>query len=243
MPMPLQPDAALFPIFLSLSGARVIVVGGGEAALAKVRLLCRSGAALIVVDHAPHDEIAELAEAGRLELRRRGFVAGDLEGARLCYAALDDVDEAASVVAEARRSGVLVNAVDRPTLCDFMTPAIVERGLLTIAISTGGAAPALARELRARVEAAVPPAYGALASFCGRWRARVAKVLDGAERRRRFWTAVVGGDEAAAVLAGDEASAEALIAGRLARARGADLAEIGGRNDDRQAPSARRDAA
>jgi uroporphyrin-III C-methyltransferase/precorrin-2 dehydrogenase/sirohydrochlorin ferrochelatase len=213
------PDAAPVPIFLSLSGAGVIIVGGGEAALAKLWLLRRCGAALVVVDPAPHAEIIGMAESGRLELRRRHFVAGDLEGARLCYVALDDAAAAAAVVTEARHRGVLVNAVDRPALCDFITPAIVERGPVTIAVSTGGAAPALARDIRRRIEAAVPPAYGALASFCGRWRARVAMTLDTVERRRRFWNAVLGGSETAAVLGGDEAAAEALIVKRLGRAR------------------------
>src|SRR5438477_2389240 len=146
MPMLPRPDAVPFPIFLTLEGERVVVVGGGAAALAKLRLLHRSGAALVVVDPAPHEEIEALAEAGRIELHRRAFVAGDLADARLCYVALDDAEAAAAIVAEARRRGVLTNAVDRPALCDFMTPAIVERGPVTIAISTGGAAPALARQ-------------------------------------------------------------------------------------------------
>jgi hypothetical protein len=140
MPMLPRPDSVPFPIFLSLAG--VVVAGGGAAALAKIRLHHRSGAALIVVDPAPHEEIAALSEAGTIELRRRAFVADDLADAKLCYIALDDADAAAAIVAEARRRGVLTNAVDRPALCDFMTPAIVERGPVTIAISTGGAPPA-----------------------------------------------------------------------------------------------------
>jgi uroporphyrin-III C-methyltransferase/precorrin-2 dehydrogenase/sirohydrochlorin ferrochelatase len=221
------PDAVPFPIFLDLAGARVIVVGGGEAAFAKIRLLQRSRAILTVVDPMPLAEIAVLAEDGRLELRRRCFVTNDLDGARLCYVALDDVAEAAEVVAEARRRGVLVNAVDRPALCDFTTPAIVERGSIVIAISTGGAAPALARALRARVEAAVPPAYSALAAFCRRWRGRVRQELGDRERRRHFWDAVVAGSEAAAVLDGNSVEAEALIADRLGRAQSGDTAPSG----------------
>lgn len=94
---------------------------------------------------------------------------------------------------------MLVNAVDRPSLCDFATPAIVERGPLAIALGTDGAAPALARDLRARVEAAVPPAFGRLAALCGRWRARVAAALPEKERRRRFWDELLDGPAAAAV--------------------------------------------
>jgi len=103
-------------------------------------------------------------------------------------------------------------------LCDFIAPAVVERGAVRIAISTGGLSPALARDLRARIEAAVPPGYALLARFCGAWRARVAERLGRRELRRRFWQAVLAGGEAEAALAGDAATADRLIATRLGQA-------------------------
>ena len=218
-PPPRRPEGAVpFPIFLDLAGATVLVVGGGEAAVAKCRLLGRSGATIHAVDPEPDADLEALAEAGAVELHRRAWALSDLAGVRLCYVALDDEAEAERVVAAARAEGVLVNAVDRPRLCDFSTPAIVERGPLAIALGTGGAAPALARDLRARVEAAVPPAFGRLVGLCGRWRARVAEALPDKERRRRFWDELLDGPVAAAVLSGDEASGERLTAGELARA-------------------------
>lgn len=217
-----------FPIVLDLAGQSVLVVGGGEAAAAKCRLLAPSGARIRVVAPAPAPDIADLARQGTIALDTRRFAPQDLDGVRLCYVALDDAGEAAGVVAEARARGVLVNAVDRPALCDFATPAIVRRGPIAIAIATGGAAPALARNLRARIEAAVPAGFGALAAFCGAWRGRVAAALSDSRRQRRFWDAALEGPPAAAMLRGDRHAAEhamrqaidAAVAGRDAAPAG-----------------------
>jgi uroporphyrin-III C-methyltransferase/precorrin-2 dehydrogenase/sirohydrochlorin ferrochelatase len=216
---PQPPEApSLFPVFLDLAGQRVLVVGGGEAAAAKCRLLSRTGARILVVDPAPEADILVGAEEGSLRVEARAFRPEDLDGVRLCYVALDDEAAAAAVVAEARARGVLVNAVDRRPLCDFVTPAIVERGAMTVAIGTEGAAPALARDLRGRVEAAVPPGYGILAGFCREWRPRISARLDGRELRRRFWDAVLDGPVAEAVLSGDMEKAGRLMHALLERA-------------------------
>ncbi|HXY98483.1 MAG TPA: NAD(P)-dependent oxidoreductase [Stellaceae bacterium] len=218
---------ALFPVFLDLAGERVLIVGDVATATAKLRALQRCGAALRVVGAAPGGELAALAQAAGAEVFARDFSPGDLDGARLCYVALEDAAAAAAVAAEARRRFVLVNCIDRPSLSDFATPAIVERGPVAIAIATGGAAPALARDLRARIEIAIPPAYGALATFCGRWRRRVAAALAGRAERRRFWDAVLDGPEAAAILRGEAAAeAEALIERRIAGAPAPPRGEI-----------------
>jgi len=217
MPMPLEAVPTPFPVFLDLAGADVLVVGGGDAAAAKCRLLRPAGATIRVVDPAPEPGIESLAAEGQILLLRRAFAPGDLDGVRLCYVALDDAAEAGAVVAEARRRGVLVNAVDRPMLCDFTTPAMVQRGPVAIAIGTAGLAPALARDLRARIEAAVPSAFGALASFCARWRDRVAAALPDRDRRRRFWDEVLDGAETAAILEREDiGAADAAMETRLA---------------------------
>jgi uroporphyrin-III C-methyltransferase/precorrin-2 dehydrogenase/sirohydrochlorin ferrochelatase len=221
MPTPMQPDAiSAFPIMLDLAGQAVLVVGGGEAAAAKCRLLAGSGARIRAVDPAPEEALRDLAATGDIVLAVRRFVPGDLDGVRLCYVALDDEAAACVPVAAARARGVLVNAVDRPGLCDFATPAIVRRGPITIAIATGGAAPALARNLRARIETAVPAGFDALATFCGSWRDRVAAALADRTRRRRYWDAALESPAAQAVLDGDAAGGERLMEADLARAAG-----------------------
>ncbi|MBV9655747.1 MAG: siroheme synthase CysG, partial [Acetobacteraceae bacterium] len=222
-------EASYFPIFLRMDGARVLVVGEGDEAVAKARLLLSSGAAITVVS--PHPACADLrnlADERRISLQERPFAAADLDGARLCVVALEDEAETAPVAAAARAAGVLVNAVDKPAHCDFIVPAIVDRAPVTVAIGTGGAAPALARDLRARVEAAVPPGTATLAALCKRFRDEVARAIPGREGRRRFWDAVMEGPEAAAATDGDEATAAALlreriaatVAGRVPRPRG-----------------------
>jgi uroporphyrin-III C-methyltransferase/precorrin-2 dehydrogenase/sirohydrochlorin ferrochelatase len=209
----------LFPLFLRLERRRAVVVGAGEDAAAKLRLLRPCGADLLVVASDPCDEVREMADAGQITLARREFAEADLAGAALCIIAL--ADEAAALLAAeaARKAGVPVNAVDRPGLSDFFVPAIVQRQPVTIAIGSAGLAPALARDLKARIAAAVPAGYGALARLSGRWRGRVAAALPERSARRRFWDAVLGGEETQAALNGNIKHAEELLAARLMVAR------------------------
>ncbi len=213
------PEPTLFPVFLRLAGERVLVVGGGEEAAAKLRLLLPCAARLDVVAEQACEAVRSMAADRRLDLHERPFAAADLAGAKLCVVALEDAAEAARVAASARAAGVLVNAVDRPEVSDCMVPAIVDRAPLTVAIGTAGAAPALARDLRARVEAAIPAGYGALTALCRDWRGPVAAVLPDRAARRRFWDAVLDGPEAQAALDGDLAEAHRLVAARLQAAR------------------------
>jgi uroporphyrin-III C-methyltransferase / precorrin-2 dehydrogenase / sirohydrochlorin ferrochelatase len=212
---PLASEPAYFPIFLRLDGERVLVVGGGEEATAKIRLLLPTQARVCAVDPDPCQELRDLAEQGRIELGVRAFESPDLDGARLCVVGLEDAAEAAAVVGAARAAGVLVNAVDKPALCDFIVPAIVDRAPVTVAIGTGGSAPALARDLRSRIELAVPPRTGALAALCRCYRGPVARAIPDRDGRRRFWDEVLEGPEAAAALDGDPERAEALLQARL----------------------------
>ncbi len=208
-------DPGYFPIFLALRDVPVLIIGGSHDAVAKVEALRRAGARVIVVAAAACDTITSFATAGKLVLQQRAFLASDLEGVRLCVVTVEDVNIAEHIVSVARRSGVLVNAVDRPALCDFIVPTVVERGPLRIAISTNGLAPALASELRRRIDAAVPMAYGELARFCGTWRTRVMTQLQQRDTRRHFWESVLNGARAEAVLAGNDAAAERMIEKRL----------------------------
>ncbi|MBO0709741.1 MAG: uroporphyrinogen-III C-methyltransferase [Acetobacteraceae bacterium] len=215
MTVPVPPEPSPFPVFLRLAGERVLVVGGGEEAAAKLRLLSPCGATVAVVAPVVCEAVQAMADAGEIALAVRGFTPADLAGVRLCIAT---GPEAELVAAAAHAAGVLVNAVDRPAISDCLVPAIVERAPITVAIGTGGAAPALARDLRARIEAAVPAGYGVLASLCRAWRGRVARALPDRAARRHFWDAVLEGPEAAAALDGDAAEAERLLARRLTAA-------------------------
>lgn len=200
-----------FPLSLNLRGRPVLILGGGPAALAKARLMLAAGARLTLI--APRiDEETREGLAGRADLIERAPVAADIEAALIVFIAEAADEEAARWAEAARLAGVLVNAVDRPSLCDFTTPSIVDRGAVTVAISTGGAAPVLARRLRADVEALLPARTGALAAFADGYRETV-KATIAPERRRGFWEAFFAGPIAARVLAGDEAGAhDAMLA-------------------------------
>ncbi|MCP5432492.1 MAG: bifunctional precorrin-2 dehydrogenase/sirohydrochlorin ferrochelatase [Alphaproteobacteria bacterium] len=147
----------MLPLSLDIRSVRIVLVGGGPQALGRLRLLDAAGAGMLkVFAEAPSDELA--AAAGD-RLVRRMAAASDLAGARLVFLA-DLGTEAEELAAAARGQGALVNREDVPHLCDFHMPAIVRRGDLLIAISTGGKAPGLARRLRERLEALFPEAWG-----------------------------------------------------------------------------------
>ena len=152
-------------------------------------------------------EIAQLIADGRISWAGRGFDDDDLAGMSLVIVATDDEALQARVSHAAQQRCVPVNVVDRPALSSFIMPAIVDRAPITIAISTGGAAPALARRLRAEIERALPAAIGRVARFAEIFREQVRRTLDQPRARRRFWDRVFAGRIGELALAGDEIGA------------------------------------
>jgi len=157
----------LFPLFVVLEGRPCVVLGGGLVAERKVDALLAAGAVVTVVSPTLTPALARLVAVGRVAHVARAYAEGDLVGAALAIAATDDGRVNAAVAAEGRARGVWVNAVDDPVHCDAIVPAVVRRGAVTVAISTGGASPALARTIRERLEHALPPAYGVLLDIAG----------------------------------------------------------------------------
>lgn len=176
-----------FPIFLDLRGRRVVLAGGGDAALAKLRLILKSEARVSVFSADPAPEIVDWDADGKLRLVRRPFAPGDALCAALAYAASEDEAEDARVAALARADGALVNIVDNLEGSAFITPAIVDRDPVTIAIGTEGAAPVLARKIKADLEAALPSSLGLLARI-GQGFRTAANALPMGRRRRAFWS-------------------------------------------------------
>lgn len=175
-----------FPIFVSLAGRRVVVSGGGEAAMAKLRLLMKTEAHLTVFASSPAQDIKNWADQGRLTLLRRPMAPGDATCAVLFYAADEDAVEDARTAALARADGALVNIVDNLGDSQFITPAIVDRDPVTVAIGTEGAAPVLARAIKADLEARLPVRLGPLARIGKAFR-KVAEALPMGRARRDFW--------------------------------------------------------
>ncbi|MBK5932841.1 uroporphyrin-III C-methyltransferase/precorrin-2 dehydrogenase/sirohydrochlorin ferrochelatase [Rhodovulum imhoffii] len=205
-----------FPIFLSLSDRPVVIVGGGEIALSKLRVLLRTEACLHVFARSPAAELEALAASGRICLTRRSLCAGDLPGAALVYAATGEDEETASVVRLARAAGVPVNVVDDLGRSDFITPAIVDRDPVTIAIGTEGAAPVLARALKADLEARLPVRLGLLARIGQAFRPLAAHLPQG-RRRRDFWAEFYFSAGPRALGRGGAAAAEAVLRSLLSR--------------------------
>lgn len=204
-----------YPLFLDLKDRPCLIVGGGDVAARKADLLLRAGARLRIV--APHisEALRGLAETNPVDLTETPFDPRDLDGAVLAIAATDDRHVNASVSRHARLRNIPVNAVDDPDLCTFFTPAIVERGPVTIAISTGGRAPVLARWIRSRIETAVPHGIGALAAIAETARDAVARRLPDLAARRRFWERWFDGPAADLVARGRIEDAETDLADRL----------------------------
>lgn len=200
-----------FPIFLDFEGRRVLVVGGGEQALQKVRLVAKTPAHITVVAKSIVTELDELERAGRIVVRRRAFAAEDVPGVALVYIAEADQEARAQVRSCAEEHNVPVNVVDQPADCDFYTPAIVDRTPVTVAIGTEGAAPVLAREIRAHLEAVLPAQLGRVAEKAQSLRKLVAGRIPDGPARRRFWERLLASDFRHHVLAGDEAAADAVV--------------------------------
>lgn len=199
------------PLFHKLQGGRVLVVGGGEIALRKARLLADAGAALRVVAPEVDGQLAALAREGGGEVLVRGYQAADLVGCRLVIAATDDPWLNAQVSADAQALCVPVNVVDAPALCTVIFPAIVDRSPLVVAVSSGGDAPVLARLIRAKLETWIPSTYGELAALAARFRHKVKALYPDVNQRRGFWETVFQGPIAERQLAGQGAEAERLL--------------------------------
>jgi len=175
-----------FPIFLAVEDRRIVVSGGGEAAIAKLRLLLKTGARIDVFAPDPAPQIARWDTSGSIALTYRALQPGDTSGATLFYAANEDEEEDARTAGIARSEGTLVNIVDNLEDSQFITPAIVDRDPVTVAIGTEGAAPVLARAIKTHLEERLPPLLGALARIGKSFRERAGSLPFG-RRRREFW--------------------------------------------------------
>lgn len=197
----------VFLASIPLENARVIIIGAGPAAIAKLRLFAGSPAGILWFT--PDGEPSTLERPPRAPAPiGRAPTADDLAGARLVFIALDDKAEAARTADLARAAGAQVNVVDRPGLSDFHTPALIDRDGVVVGIATGGAAPILARELRSRIEAVLPAALGPLARLAAELRDTVQATTADFMVRRRFWEQAFRGP-----------AADLAASGRLAEAR------------------------
>ncbi len=183
-----------FPIFLDLRGRNVLVVGAGETSRRKAEAVARAGAAVTTA---------------------AAFDPAMLAGCALAIGADAADDQLAALSAAAINAGIPVNIVDRPELCSFITPSVIDRDPISVAVSSGGAAPILARLIRARIEALVPPAYGRLAALADRFKAQIRRRFPDLTARRRMLERLLTGDAADLVFAGRDEEAAGVFAAAL----------------------------
>lgn len=162
-----RPSYHYYPLALDLRDRRVVVIGGGPVATRKTAALLKAGARLTVVSPTVSARLARWAREGRLLHRARRYRRGDLRGVCLAVAATSTPEEHKKIAVEARRTATWLNVVDEPALCDFIAPAVIRRGDLTIAISTGGTNPALARWLRRTLKDLIGEEYGRVTRLLG----------------------------------------------------------------------------
>ena len=190
------------PINSVLQDRLVVLIGAKGEIAGKPPLLLEAGACVRVIAPAVDAEIAQLAAEGRIEWLPRRYEPGDLTGATLVYAATGDAAVHAEIWAEGAANGQLVNVVDVKEYCNFHSASFMRRGLLTIAIGTGGAAPALAVTIRKRFEQEFGPEYAAFLDYAQSLRPLLAQRLPSFRRRQRFWYSLVESEALHLIAAG-----------------------------------------
>lgn len=212
------------PIFLTVRDRPCLVVGGGEIAARKLELLRKAGARVTVVAPELCESLEARRLAGEIVYRKERFYPTQIDGQSLVVAATDDETVNRAVAAAAQEKNVLVNVVDRPALCSFVMPAIIDRSPVVIAVSSGGASPVLARLIRARLESLIPAAYGKLATLVGEYRDQVKLKFSHINQRRAFWESVLQGPIAEMVFTGREQAARTALAGKIEKTQDAGTA-------------------
>ena len=199
------------PIFTRLKNKPVLVVGGGDVALRKCRAFLKAEANVTLVAPDFCQELQSMAEQGEVTLRQQKFIDSDLDNVMLVIAATDNDAVNEQVAAQAEARNLFVNVVDDQPKCGFIFPSIVDRNPITIAISSAGTAPVLARRLREKLETLIPQHIGPLAQLVGSFRDKVKARFNHFSDRRQFWESVFDSSVVSEVQAGNGSRAQALL--------------------------------
>jgi len=183
------------PIHVDMKDAKILVIGGGDAAEAKLRTLIKTDAAIFVISPKISPEIERWEDKGVLSWVSRDFTASDLDDVRLVYAATEDDELNADIAEQARGKGILVNAADQKEACDFITPALVDRSPVIVSIGTEGTSPSLARAIKTDLEARLPSTLGKLSLIINELRVKVKCKIDSLAQRQLFWADIFDGKD------------------------------------------------
>ncbi len=197
-----------FPIFLDAKKISAIVVGGGEVATRKIELLLKSTTNITVMSQSVCASVERLINLHQLTWLKHNYQAGYLADINLVIAATNSLSVNQAIYQEATALNLLTNVVDQPELCTYITPAIIDRDPMIIALSSSGSSPILIRMLREQIEKTLPQAYGKLADFSYKFREHVQARVKGLRNRRSFWETTLRGPIGEAVLEGRQQQAE-----------------------------------
>ena len=204
-----SPQAVPYPLFIYLDSAPVTVVGAGVVAERKIQTLLEYGAKITVVSPEATETVERLAQEGRIRYERRNYERGDVEDALLVFCATDDGEVNERVYADAHELNILVNVVDVPHLCDCIVPSILRRGKLQVAVSTTGAAPSVAKEVRKTLESKYPTWWAEYVDLLGDVRNLIkARVQGTAAQRQPLYEAVAQCDARERIANGETLDAE-----------------------------------
>jgi uroporphyrin-III C-methyltransferase/precorrin-2 dehydrogenase/sirohydrochlorin ferrochelatase len=204
-----------FPLFIDTQELDCLVVGAGEVAARKIELLAKSEAKITVVAPRACKTVKNMAEQGLIDLHQRGFEESDIQDRELIFVATDNPELNAAIHSKASAQKILVNVVDNTPLCKFITPSIIDRSPIVIAISSGGVAPVLLRYLRQKLEAWIPQKIAKLGEFSERFRDTVKHKLTSVTARRYFWEDVLDGPIAEQIFNENSQTAESMFNEKL----------------------------
>ena len=195
-----------FPFFMELSKKPVLLIGGGEVAERKLDLLLKANAQITIIARDFSDYITELLTLNNIISIRDSYKKSHLEKEKFSFviAATNDESLNSQIAKDANDKHILVNVVDKPEICDFIFPSILERGPVTVAVSTGGSSPVLARMLRTKLETMIPGAYGRLAKIVSDNRVPVRGKLKNSKSNRIFWEQMLNSKFVELVLSGKD---------------------------------------
>ncbi len=205
------------PIFYKLDGKNVLIAGATRAAKAKIRLIGKTGAKITAVAAGDAANLDEFRYEKNIRVKDRAFRKTDLKGQSLVYIATGDAAADGIIAEAAKAANIPVNVVDNASQCDFLTPAIVERDPITVAIGSGGASPVLIRRIKAQIDALLPDHTGRLAAFAQTFRDAVKSLIPDLGRRRRFWNWFFEQSDAFDLLALDTAIARSRLVEMIRR--------------------------
>ncbi|HDP24409.1 MAG TPA: bifunctional precorrin-2 dehydrogenase/sirohydrochlorin ferrochelatase [Deltaproteobacteria bacterium] len=197
-----------YPIFIDLTGKQVVVIGGGVVAERKIESLLKAGARVRVI--AP-EVLPGITSMDGIEIRRKTYASRDLDDAVLVIAATDDEETNRTVSQDAERARLFCNVVDRPELCSYIVPSVLEKGPIKIAISTGGVSPALSKKLRSVIGSLLGDEYSALSVILGRIRPVVLSQEGGHEGHRRVFDVLINSQLIDAIREGDRDLVDAIL--------------------------------